>query len=60
MTAEDELSPATVLRTRPPAAGGPEDELESALADRLSRRGDQPPARRTVVPHRLEIRASTA
>src|SRR5215213_1222103 len=37
MTSEDELAPAALLSTRLPAVATPEDEVESALADRLAR-----------------------
>ena len=37
MATEDELIPATVLSTRLPAVETPEDEVESALADRMAR-----------------------
>ena len=37
MTTENELTPAAVLSVRLPAVAAPEDEVESALADRLAR-----------------------
>jgi GAF domain-containing protein len=37
MASDDELSPATVLSTRLPPLSAPEDEVASALADRLAR-----------------------
>ena len=36
MASDDELSPATVLSTRLPPLSVPEDEVASALADRLA------------------------
>jgi len=36
MATEDELTPATLLSTRLPAVDTPEDDVESALADRLA------------------------
>jgi signal transduction protein with GAF and PtsI domain len=37
MTSEDELTPAALLSTRLPAVATAEDEVQSALADRLAR-----------------------